>query len=177
MKRIKMLISVIFLASVIPVFRTESEIKTELKLVQIVKTLKNTKYFIIYLKILLFKLLPSFQLFRHGDRTPVMTYPNDPYQEDAWQKYGGFGQLTQTGMSQHYEFGKFLRKHYASFLHEYYMRQYVKTVSTDFDRTLMSAYSLLTGLYSPQDYQVWNSNITWQPIPVHTTDKSNDKVK
>ena len=37
-------------------------------------------------------------LFRHGDRSPVMAYPTDPYNETTWAKYGGFGQLTQTGI-------------------------------------------------------------------------------
>ncbi|XP_047667592.1 lysosomal acid phosphatase-like isoform X2 [Tachysurus fulvidraco] len=32
-------------------------------------------------------------LYRHGDRSPVNTYPTDPYQESAWPQ--GFGQLSQ----------------------------------------------------------------------------------
>ncbi len=105
-----------------------------------------------------------------------MNYPNDPYKESTWENYGGFGQLTQTGMQQHFYFGKFLRNHYANFISQFYNRENARIVSTDFDRTLMSAYSLLNGLYSPVDYQIWNENVTWQPIPVHTTDKSSDKI-
>lgn len=44
-------------------------------------------------------------IFRHGDRTPVQVYPNDPNIEAVWQKYGGLGQLTQTGMQQNYKYG------------------------------------------------------------------------
>lgn len=25
-----------------------------------------------------------FQLYRHGDRTPIQTFPSDPYQEKDW---------------------------------------------------------------------------------------------
>lgn len=46
-------------------------------------------------------------VFRHGDRTPVTVYPNDPNKESIWQKYGGLGQLTQKGMQQHYDYGIF----------------------------------------------------------------------
>ena len=48
--------------------------------------------------------------------------------------------------------------------------------STDYDRTLMSAYCNLAGLYPPSGQQVWNRNITWQPIPVHTVPKDMDDV-
>ena len=45
--------------------------------------------------------------------------------------------------------------------------------STDYDRTLMSAYTVLSGLYPPSGDQIWNTHINWQPIPVHisTTDQ------
>lgn len=109
-------------------------------------------------------------VFRHGARTPVITYPNDPYQEKYWKDYGGFGQLTQTGMLQHSSYGQFLRNRYSSFLNETYNRESVFVMSTDVDRTLMSAYSMLSSLYKPVGFQVWNKNLDWQPIPVHIGD-------
>jgi lysosomal acid phosphatase len=118
------------------------------------------------------------KVFRHGERTPVVSYPNDIYNETYWSKYGGFGQLTQAGMKRHNHFGKFLRDRYANFLNKYYNRNEVFVRSTDYDRTLMSAYSLLSGLYEPQDYQKWSDNVgsLWQPIAVHTTDALDDKI-
>lgn len=32
----------------------------------------------------------------------------------------------------------------------------------------MSALNNLAGLYPPKGQQIWQSNFTWQPIPVHT---------
>jgi len=118
----------------------------------------------------------KFKLFRHGDRSPVSSYPNDIYNEKSWSKYGGFGQLTQIGMQQHHKYGQFLRNYYANFLDDIYNKNKVTIRSTDFDRTLMSAYSLLSGLYPPKDFQIFDENINWQPIAVHTTDVKNDMV-
>lgn len=141
---------IIFIILVIFTLQTSCEVETELQLVQI--------------------------LFRHGDRTCVRSYPNDPYKESFWHKYGGYGQLTQTGMNQHYQFGKYLRKFYDGFLNKYYLREDLNVISTPVDRTIMSANSLLSGLYEPKDYQLWNNKVNWQPIPVHPQDHQNDKI-
>ncbi len=45
------------------------------------------------------------------------------------------------------------------------------------DRTLMSAQSVMTGLYSPpQGDQNWNEGINWYPVPIHTEPKTQDYV-
>ncbi|KAG7467954.1 hypothetical protein MATL_G00137660 [Megalops atlanticus] len=113
-------------------------------------------------------------LYRHGDRSPVKAYPTDPYQESAWPQ--GFGQLTQDGMRQHFELGQALRQRYRGFLNETYNRHEIAVRSTDFDRTLMSAEANLAGMYPPNGSQVFNPNITWQPIPVHTVPQEEDRL-
>ncbi|XP_049918956.1 lysosomal acid phosphatase [Epinephelus moara] len=105
-------------------------------------------------------------LFRHGDRSPVKAYPTDPHQESDWPQ--GFGQLSQEGMRQHFDLGQFLRKRYKGFISDSYQRHEISVRSTDYDRTLMSAEANLAGLYPPSGQQVFNPNLQWQPIPVHT---------
>ncbi|XP_057551253.1 lysosomal acid phosphatase isoform X2 [Hippopotamus amphibius kiboko] len=114
-------------------------------------------------------------LYRHGDRSPVKTYPKDPYQEDIWPQ--GLGQLTKEGMLQHWELGQALRQRYHGFLNTSYHRQEVYVRSTDFDRTLMSAEANLAGLFPPDGMQRFSPNISWQPIPVHTVPIAEDRVR
>ncbi|XP_053570269.1 prostatic acid phosphatase isoform X2 [Bombina bombina] len=113
-------------------------------------------------------------VYRHGDRSPTKTFPLDKHQKDSWPD--GFGQLTKIGMLQHYELGKYLKQRYAGFLNSSYSRHEVYVRSTDMDRTLMSAQANLAGLFPPSGDQIWNPNITWQPIPVHTVPRSLDKL-
>ena len=66
--------------------------------------------------------------------------------------------------------GTYLRERYGQFLNETYSRDRVDVKSTKYERTIMSAQSLLASLYTPVGYQVWNQNVLWQPIPVKTAD-------
>ncbi|XP_054623221.1 lysosomal acid phosphatase isoform X3 [Dunckerocampus dactyliophorus] len=79
-------------------------------------------------------------------------------------------------MRQHLELGQFLRKRYQGFLNDSYVRHEISVRSTDYDRTLMSAEANLAGLYPPSDEQLFSSNIKWQPIPVHTVPKSEERL-
>uniref|UniRef100_A0A2K5DU56 acid phosphatase n=1 Tax=Aotus nancymaae TaxID=37293 RepID=A0A2K5DU56_AOTNA len=112
-------------------------------------------------------------VFRHGDRSPIDTFPTDPIKESSWPQ--GFGQLTQLGMEQHYELGEYIRKRYRKFLNESYKHEQVYIRSTDVDRTLMSAMTNLAALFPPEGYSIWNPTLPWQPIPVHTVPLSEDQ--
>lgn len=82
----------------------------------------------------------------------------------------------QKGKIQHYEFGRWMRDRYSKLLPEQYHRSDIYVQSTDVDRTLMSVESHLAGLYPPVTSQIWNQNLSWQPIPIHTVPESMDYV-
>lgn len=115
-------------------------------------------------------------IFRHGERTPIYTYPTDWYKEAIWAKYGGLGQLTQKGMRQLFKFGQKLRNHYSAFLNAYYVHSEVDAISTDYDRTIMSTSALLAGMYKPRDYQVFHKDLNWQPIPIKINNERTKKM-
>jgi lysosomal acid phosphatase len=123
------------------------------------------------------KLIFALDLIRHGDRTPVIAIPAANYE---WQE--GQGQLTAIGMRQEYLLGRTLRQRYVETEHllpETYRAGTLYVRSTDYDRTLMSAQSLLMGLYpagtSPHAEGQGLPHAI-QPIPVHSAPVDQDKV-
>lgn len=44
----------------------------------------------------------------------------------------------------------------------------VAVLSSGFDRTINSANLVLAGMFPPTGNQVWNNDLAWQSIPVHT---------
>nr|XP_002130958.1 prostatic acid phosphatase-like [Ciona intestinalis] len=114
-------------------------------------------------------------LWRHGARSAIHSYKNDPFNQTMWPQ--GFGQLTQIGMHQHYELGSYLKQRYNTLLSRRYNRSEIYIRSTDFDRTLMSAESNMAGLFPPEGKQKWNgTNTSWQPVPIHTVPKILDSL-
>ncbi|XP_026831711.1 prostatic acid phosphatase isoform X2 [Drosophila erecta] len=114
-------------------------------------------------------------IFRHGDRTPVDPYPLDPWGDRKFWSTG-WGQLTNLGKQEHYDLGKWLRNRYSKILPPLYSNENIYVQSTDVDRTLMSAQSNLAGLYEPQGEDIWNTDISWQPIPIHTLPEKDDPI-
>ncbi|XP_063158108.1 prostatic acid phosphatase-like [Candoia aspera] len=113
-------------------------------------------------------------IFRHGDRSPMTTFPTNTVSEDVWPQ--GYGQLTKIGMQQQYEFGQYLKARYKNFLSPSYKAKEIYVRSTDCDRTIMSAQVNLAGFFPPSASEAWNPHIHWQPIPVHTVPLSQEKL-
>ncbi|CAF2381501.1 unnamed protein product [Rotaria sp. Silwood2] len=110
------------------------------------------------------QLIAGHVIYRHGDRTPVETFPTDPVKPNEWPN--GLGQLTAAGIEQQHRLGGYLRTRYGSLLSPNYTANEIVVRSTDADRTLMSAQSNLVGLYPVLN--MTNDKVPIQPIPIHT---------
>ena len=80
-------------------------------------------------------------------------------------------------MVQHYQLGQWLRKRYITdqpFLNPTYKRTELKVISTDYDRTIMSADANLQGLY-PRSKDLGKGTL-WRPIPVYRLPNDCDMV-
>ncbi|XP_042330520.1 testicular acid phosphatase isoform X2 [Sceloporus undulatus] len=108
-------------------------------------------------------------IYRHGDRSPLGTYPTDPHKAAVWPQ--GFQQLTKIGILQQKALGRFLREKYDGFLSAAYKPQEIYIRSTDYDRTIMSAQANLMGLYPNLDPETG-----WSPVPIHTVPIKYDKL-
>ena len=114
---------------------------------------------------------------RHGARTPLT--------KTAATLFEGGAVLTPIGQLQQYNLGAWLRETYREALHlETYDSKNIHLQSSDFDRTVVSASSLALGLF-PSTSRVGQNNInglsllpvdvTPANIPVHTTERMNDR--
>uniref|UniRef100_A0A224XTM7 acid phosphatase n=1 Tax=Panstrongylus lignarius TaxID=156445 RepID=A0A224XTM7_9HEMI len=78
-------------------------------------------------------------LFRHVERTPLDPYPNDPYKNLSYWPCD-WGQLTNEGKLHHYLLGSWFSLVYKHLLPGgKYNNKGIHVISTDVDRTLMSA--------------------------------------
>lgn len=111
-------------------------------------------------------------VFRHGARTPLWTYKNDPHK--SWSE--GWGKLTIEGKNHMYTLGKRLRKDYSHFLSESYIEDEVYVRSSDTVRCKGSAQLVLAGLFPPVGHQIWNPDLPWQPIPISYVPRQEDNL-
>jgi hypothetical protein len=125
------------------------------------------------------RLIFAIDLVRHGDRTPLIESSG---MQKIWPQ--GFGQLTPQGMRQEFELGATLRERYITQYHllpQYYDTNTMMVRSSNITRTMMSAQSLLLGLY-PLDTgpSLRNGRKAlpqgFQPIPINTVPPEQDNL-
>lgn len=80
------------------------------------------------------------------------------------------------GKREQYELGKYLRSRYSKLIGAQYSPDKVYIQCSDVNRNLMSAECVAAGLFPPSGDEVWNENLKWQPIPVHTIDFDKDNL-
>ncbi|XP_053672207.1 venom acid phosphatase Acph-1 [Anopheles nili] len=124
-----------------------------------------------------FRLKQVHVFFRHGQRTPADTYPNDPYVNYTFEPYD-WGQLTNKGKYSIYEqIGVWLKERYGSFVGKTYQSKNVHVQTTGVSRTQMSMQLVLAGLFPPENTPLqWNQKLNWQPIPYFSEPLSQDTL-
>lgn len=83
----------------------------------------------------------------------------------------------QVGKRRAYNVGRMLRRRYGSFLDTTYYADVLEAVSTDKSRTKMSLQLVLAGLWPPNFEQMWNWQLSWQPIPYNYVPLLSDRVR
>ncbi|CAH1153461.1 unnamed protein product [Phaedon cochleariae] len=111
-------------------------------------------------------------LFRHGERSPTETYPNDPYINHTWPD--GWGYLTNTGKLQMYSLGMTIKNQYKHFIQDTYWPKDINISSSYSDRCKMSGQLFCAGMFPPTGEQIWNDDLLWQPIPINYLPRSED---
>ena len=96
--------------------------------------------------------------------------------------------LSQRGKDQQYQLGEFFRNRYNGFLDSEYKMKEIHVLSSDTDRTLMSAEANLAGLYPRKPFltesggdgisqrRAAGSKLDIQLVPIHVKPKSTDNV-
>ncbi|KAK0182659.1 hypothetical protein PV327_000773 [Microctonus hyperodae] len=111
-------------------------------------------------------------IMRHSNRNPMseewsyLYYPKDPYKNCDWEPDGAY-ELTNIGKQNAYELGKFLRERYGELIGLKYKSNRVYFHATQQSRTINTAQLVAAGMFPPIDDQVWNSKLSWIPIPIH----------
>ncbi|KAK6015245.1 histidine acid phosphatase [Ostertagia ostertagi] len=108
---------------------------------------------------------------RHGDRTPATSVPfNDA---SAWEE--GLGELTRKGIAIALEVVLRARIWQPWFWQSFRTATPVFVRSSDYNRTIMSAQANMAGLFPPSKSEMWEDNLPWQPVPVHSVPRAIDK--
>ncbi|KAB7501353.1 Testicular acid phosphatase-like protein [Armadillidium nasatum] len=83
-------------------------------------------------------------------------------------------QLTKIGKNMTYQLGLFLRDRYDGFIKNVFDTEEIQVISTDYDRTLMSAECVMAAFYRPDDETKFRKDLEWVPTPIHTAPEGDD---
>jgi hypothetical protein len=109
----------------------------------------------------------AFEIFRHGARTPYSGMDKD-FKDCFGYQWDGVKELTGVGLRQHFLVGYRNRKRYIEekkLIKDYYDPREVYLISTDSNRTIMSANAQVQGLYLPGTGPVLFQNQTSIAVP------------
>lgn len=109
--------------------------------------------------------------FRHGARSPIsLNAEGKDYFNNTWEFPG---ELTPSGKRMEYILGLVLRKKYLNdthFLSEQFDPREIYLISSDINRTIQSAYSMLQGLYKNNRPELNEKQIEYAVAPVDLSD-------
>ena len=94
------------------------------------------------------KLLFVWEQFRHGARGPWISVDPITGLDFIGEKWTGEGELTPLGTRMHYLLGASMKKKYNNFLSKQFNPNEIYIISTDVNRTMMSSYAHLQGMYN-----------------------------
>ncbi len=118
-----------------------------------------------------------FEMFRHGARGPWNGFKQN-LTDTLGEQWEGVGELTEIGMRQHYLLGYRNRIRYQNFISESYDPKEIYIISTDVNRTIMSAYSQLQGLFSPGTGPlITNAQSDVALPPINNTDFDSERTR
>ncbi|XP_071056083.1 venom acid phosphatase Acph-1-like [Onthophagus taurus] len=112
---------------------------------------------------------------RHGERTPDVLYPKDPYSEKDFYPFR-VGHLTNKGKLTNYKVGTTLRQKYNKLLGDIYTPDILYAVSSHLSRNKATLQGILAGLFTPSKELIWNKNLLWEPIPYDYLPKNENKL-
>ena len=94
------------------------------------------------------KLLFVWEHFRHGARGPYCYFDKVNWKDYLNEKWDGEGELSPLGMRMHYLLGVSSKQKYSNFLSKTYNPNEILITSTNVNRTILSAFSTLQGLFN-----------------------------
>uniref|UniRef100_T1JTK2 acid phosphatase n=2 Tax=Tetranychus urticae TaxID=32264 RepID=T1JTK2_TETUR len=110
---------------------------------------------------------------RHGDRTPLSSFPADKYANASFWP-DGWGELTTAGKARMFALGQYFKERYGKFWPSN-LRE-VDVRSSDAERCLESAALVLAGAFPPSGRWIWNNKLNWLPFPIHTAPRVYDNM-